>query len=263
MLQTNYQHWLFETKDHIAYLTLNRPESKNRIGQVTLEELGVISEQIKNDPAIWAVVVQANGDGFSGGVDVNLIGQMVGQESEVYRKNLRLVQSFFDAFEAIPKPTIAALHGYVVGGGLILALCCDFRIGADNLSISLPEVKRSIGVIMGTQRITRTIGIAHTKELVMLGNAIDADRAYQMGLLTRLVPKDQLEETATQFARQFLKLPPLAVGVNKIITDQGAYLDRAGQDLEIEAQERLLKTRDFQEAISSFFEKRIPNFKGE
>ena len=199
---------------------------------------------------------------FLAGVDVSLIGDMIGQDYKAYQNNLRESQSVLDAFEALEKPTIAALRGYVVGGGMILALCCDFRIAADNAIFGLPEVKRSIGVIMGTQRITRTIGIAHTKELVMLGNNIKASRAYEMGLVNEVVPQDQLKERVRQFATQFLELPPLAVGLCKQIINEGQFLERAGQELEIEAQATLLNTADFKEAIASFFEKRKPVFKG-
>ncbi|MBX2872640.1 MAG: enoyl-CoA hydratase/isomerase family protein [Saprospiraceae bacterium] len=262
-MQNTYHHWLLDIKEHIAYLTLNRPNKKNRIDTTTLTELGEITEILGSNPSVWVVVVQGAGDCFSAGVDVSLIGNMIGQEEASYRKNLRHAQSFLDAFEALEKPTIAALHGVVIGGGMILALCCDFRIAADNVIFELPEVKRSIGVIMGTQRITRTIGIAHTKEMVMLGAPVRAEQALHMGLVNRVVPVDQLQNQATSFAQQFLELPPLAVGLCKKIIDEGQFLERAGQDLEIEAQLGLLGTQDFKEAIASFFEKRKPIFKGE
>ena len=117
-----YKHWLLEIKDHIAYLTFNRPDKKNRIDHTTLSELGKITQLIKEDNNIWVVLLQANGDCFSAGVDVSLIGSMVGQDIETYRKNLKSAQSFLDDFEALEKPTIAALHGHVIGGGMILAL---------------------------------------------------------------------------------------------------------------------------------------------
>ena len=261
-MNNSYQHWLLEIKEHIAYLTLNRPEKKNRIDDTTLSELGEITQVLDHNPNVWVVILQANGDCFSTGVDVSLIGGMVGQDIETYRKNLRNLQGFLDAFEALEKPTIAALHGFVIGGGMILALCCDFRIAADNVKFSLPEVKRSIGVVMGTQRITRTIGVAPTKELAMLGNSIDAKRALQIGLVNQTTPLNQLNNKTFEFAQQFLALPPLAVSLCKKIINEGQFLARAGQDLEIEAQAALLKTQDFKEAIDSFFEKRKPVFKG-
>jgi len=262
-MQNTYQHWLLEIKEHIAHLTLNRPEKKNRFDNTTLMELGEITRVLSSDPSVWVVVVQGAGDCFSAGVDVSLIGGMVGQEEKAYRENLRTAQSFLDAFEALEKPTIAALHGVVIGGGMILALCCDFRLAADNVKFELPEVKRSIGVIMGTQRITNTIGLAHTKEMVMLGTPVGAERALQIGLVNRVVPLEQLRDETSSFAQQFLELPPLAVGLCKKIINEGQFLPRSGQDLEIEAQRALLGTQDFKEAIASFFEKRKPVFRGE
>ncbi len=258
----DYQHWLFEVESHVAHLTLNRPEQRNRIGDVTLKELALITEEIKGNVDIRAVILRSKGDDFSTGVDVSLIGDMIGSDRATFKKNLRSSQAVLDAFESIEKPIVAALQGYVIGGGLVLALCCDFRIAADNVRVCLPEVKRSIGVIMGTQRITNTIGKAHTKELVMLGNTVTADRAYQMGLFNEVVARDELENRVTTFAEQFLHLPPLAVGLCKKIIDEGQFLQRNGQDMEIEAQSKLLDTEDFKEAISSFFEKRKPVYKG-
>lgn len=261
-MHRTYQHWILEIEAHIAYLTLNRPSKKNRIDTTTLRELGEITEYLSGDPNVWVVVVQGAGDCFSAGVDVSLIGNMVGQEEAAYRENLRHAQSFFDTFEALEKPTIAALQGAVIGGGMILALCCDFRIAAENVVFELPEVKRSIGVIMGTQRITNTIGIANTKDMVMLGTSVAAERALQIGLVNKIVALDQLSDQTQAFAQQFLDLPPLAVGLCKKIINEGQFLERAGQDLEIEAQLGLLGTDDFKEAITSFFEKRKPVYKG-
>ncbi len=256
-----FQHWILEVVGPIATMTLNRPEKKNRIDNTSLEELGRITSIISSNPEIWVVIVKANGDIFSGGVDVSLIGSLVNQETELYRSNLRYAQSFLDQFEALQKPTIAALHGHVVGGGMILSLCCDFRIGAENVIFSLPEVKRSIGVIMGTQRITRTIGMSYTKEMVMLGRPVHAQKAVQIGLLNCVVPLEQLYHEADTWAERIIQLPPLAVGLNKKIINEGQFLDRAGQELEIAAQEKLLGTEDFKEAIDSYFEKRSPIYK--
>ncbi|MEO1652785.1 MAG: enoyl-CoA hydratase/isomerase family protein [Bacteroidota bacterium] len=257
-----YQHWILEIKDKIAHLILNRPEMKNRLDDTTLSELQEITQVLRDDPEVWVVILKSNGDTFSAGVDVNLIGRLVGQDEQVFKDNLKALQVVLDEFEALEKPTIAAMQGAAIGGGVILALCCDFRIAADNVLFGFPEVKRSIGVIMGTQRITRTIGISHTKELVLLGNNINGEKALWMGLINDLVPLNKLEEQAQKLAEQFLALPPLAVGLSKKIIQEGQFMERAGQDLEMEAQSKLLQTEDFKEAIASFFEKRKPLFKG-
>ena len=261
-MNKKYQHWLLAFEGHIAYLTLDRPEVKNRLDATTFAELREITELLSRRRDVWAVILQANGDSFSTGVDISLIGSLIGKDEHSFKQDLRELQEVLDLFEAMEKPTIAALHGHVIGGGMILSLCCDFRIAAENTKFALPEVKRSIGVIMGTQRITRVIGIAHTKELVLLGNSLPVSRALQMGLVNEVVPKEDLEGRVIDFAGQFLELPPLAVGLCKKIINDGQFLERSGQDLEMEAQAGLLQSDDFREAIASFFEKRKPHYKG-
>lgn len=258
----SYQHWNFSIENKIARLQLNRPEKQNRMDDQTLLELQSITKSIAEDRNIWAVIIEGTGARFSSGMDVNLIGGMIGQDYETYKANLYKFQSILDEFEKLEKPTIAKIHGYCLGGGLILALCCDFRIAADNTIFGLPEVKRSIGVIMGTQRITRVAGIAATKEMVMLGENFDAQKGLAYGLVNEVVPFEILENTVKQLANKFHHLPPLAVGLCKKIINEGQFLARAGQDLEIEAQAKLLDSQDFQEAIKSFFEKREPKYQG-
>ncbi len=189
---------------------------------------------------------------------------MVGQDYEAFRNNLYNLQTYLDEFEALPKPTIAKIRGYCIGGGLLLSLCCDFRIASDTAQFMLPEVKRGIAVLMGTQRITRTIGLARTKELTMLGEVLFAPQAYTYGLLTKVVMDEDLDAEAEAFAAKFRQLPPLTVAICKQIADQGQSLTlRQSQDLEITLQSELLQTQDFKEGVTSFFEKRPPVFKGQ
>ena len=258
----NYTHWLLVKEQHLLRLTINNPTKKNRFSQQLFLELRQIIDYINNTADIWVVVIEGAGGHFSSGVDVSLIGQMLGKSEAIYQENLKLLQTIFDDFEAIEKPTIAKIEGYCLGGGIILALCCDFRIVADNAIFGLPEVKRSIGVIMGTQRITRVAGIAAAKEMILLGDNFDAQQAKAYGLVNRVVPVDGLENAVNELAQKFMHLPPLAVGVCKRIIQEGQFAERAGQDLEIKAQYELLATQDFQEAIKSFFEKRAPEYLG-
>jgi enoyl-CoA hydratase/carnithine racemase len=146
---------------------------------------------------------------------------------------------------------------------MILACCCDFRVVSETAVFGLPEVKRSISVIMGTQRITRVAGLAATKEMTLLADNFGAEQAQRYGLVTRLVADDQLETAVAALANKFRKLPPRAVGVAKRIIDEGYTMTmRQSQDLEIEAQQELLNSSDFQEAIAAFFEKRPPRYTG-
>lgn len=261
--QTRMIHWLLNIDDRIATLTLNRPDTRNAITPDALHELRAISRELGADDAVWAIVVQGAGDNFSVGVDVSAIGGMIQQNPADFGPFLRDLQDCMDTFEAIPKPTIAKIRGYCVGGGVILALCCDFRLAAESARFSLPEVKRGIAVLMGTGRITRAIGLARTKELTLLGGVIDAPTALDYGLLTRVFPDNELDTQADAFAAQFRSLPPRTIAIAKQIADASTHLSLAeNQAMEIDLQSTLLNSGDLAEGVKSFFEKRPPNFTG-
>ena len=259
----NYENWLLSIEGHIATLTLNRGKH-NRISPETLYELRDIASFLRGRKDVWVVVVEGAGEHFSSGVDVNTIALLVGQDEQTYRDNLRDLQDCLDTFEQLEQVLIAKIHGYCLGGGLLLSLCCDFRIAAADATFGLPEVKRSIAVIMGTQRITRIAGIAATKEMTLLAELFDAQRAFEYGLLHQVVEGGELETAVSTLANKFNHLPPRDVGVAKRIIDQGYKMSlRESQDFEIEAQAEILQSSDFQEAIASFFEKRPPRYTGE
>lgn len=261
---TQYENWLLEENDRVLTLTLNRPAQHNRITPETLYELREITVWLEGRRDIWAVVVEGAGEHFSTGVDVNIIGLLVGQDEQVYRKNLRDLQDCVDRFEQLEKATIARVHGYCLGGGLILALCCDLRVAAETAVFGLPEVKRSIAVVMGTQRITRVAGVGAAKEMILLAENFDARQAQRYGLVQMVVGEDELETAVATLADKFRRLPPRAIGVAKRIIDRGYPMTlRDSQNLEIDAQHELLNSPDFREAVASFFEKRPPRYTGE
>jgi enoyl-CoA hydratase/carnithine racemase len=256
--------WTLSVDDRIATLTLNRAEQKNSITPEVLTELRAMCAKIRDDQDIWAVILRTEGSQFSVGVDVSAIGQLVEADKVTFGENLRQMQAALDEFEALPQPTIAAIRGFCIGGGLLLTLCCDFRIASRNARFSFPEVKRGIAVIMGTQRITRAVGIARAKELVLLGDLIHADEAGQIGLVTRVVDVDKFDEEVEAFAAKFRSLPPRTISIAKKIADEGQHMTlRDSQDLEIELQAGLLGSHDMGEGVASFLEKRAPNFTGE
>lgn len=258
-----YKNWLFKKEGHVATLTLDRLEKKNTLDPDTVLELREITRSIKEQHDIWAVVVRSQGKHFSVGMDVNGFGSLVGLSKQAFHDSLHNLQSCVDEFEQLEKPTIAQINGYCLGGGLILALCCDFRVADETAVLGLPEVKRSLAVIMGTQRITRIAGVSATKELVMLGDNVNAKRALRLGLLNRVVAEGELETAVSTLTSKLCQLPPRAVGISKRVIDRGHSLSlRDSQDLEIEAQSELLDSPDFQEAIFSFLEKRTPNYTG-
>jgi len=261
---TDYRHWNLAATDHIATLTLCRAAAKNSIVPETLAELRAITAQLAADRDTWAVIVQGDGDHFSTGVDVGVIGRMPSQSEAEYRAGLRAMQNALDEFEALEKPTIAKLRGFCIGGGLLLALCCDFRIASQKTYFSLPEVKIGLAVVMGTQRLTRVIGAAATKELILLGDRFDAETAHRLGLVHRVVPAAALDEAALAFADRFRRLPPRTIAIAKRIIDRGAPLSlRESQNLEIDAQAELLGSSDLREAIASYTERRAPRYTGQ
>lgn len=259
-----YQNWLFNQRDHIATLTLNRPDQSNRLTPETFQELHDITDHLSISKDIWVVIVEAKGKHFSVGMDVAVIGSMIGNSEEQFREGLKGMQQALDAFEGLRKPTIAKLHGFCLGGGLILALCCDFRIASRRTVLGFPEVKRGVPVIMGTQRVRRVVGVTITKELILQAKNINANVAKEYGLVDEVVAPDELDEAVDTLASIFLSLPPRTVGAAKHIIDYGHQLSlRDSQDMEIDVQAELLDSPDFKEAIESFFENREPRYSGE
>jgi enoyl-CoA hydratase len=257
-------HWLLTDEAHVATLTLNRPDVMNRLTAQTLYELRDITARLRTERDIWAVIVQGRGKHFSVGVDVNLIRNRIDQSEQANREFLLGLQRCLDDFEALEKPTIAKLHGFCIGGGLILALCCDFRIASQRAVFGLPEVRLGIGVIMGTQRVTRVAGVSATKEMVLLGKRFNASAAHAYGLVHSVVPPEELHTEVVTLANRFQELPPRTVGIAKRIINVGHNLSmRESQDLEIDAQAVVLGSPDLREAIESYVEQRRPRFTGE
>ena len=261
---SEYKNWLYNPQERIATLTLNRPEHSNNLTLETFQELRDITNHLRTSKDIWAVILEGKGKHFSVGADVDVISSMVDYPQRPFREILLDMQNCLDEFEALEKPTIAKLRGFCLGGGMILALCCDFRIASQRTVLGFPEVKIGVPVFMGTQRVTRITGTATAKELILLGRNFNAGAAKEFGLVHRVVPPDELDTAVARFASKFLKLPPRTVGAAKRIIDVGSYLPlRASQDLEIDAQAELLHSPDFKEAVTSFIEGRSPHFIGD
>jgi len=258
------QNWLLTEETHIAILTLNRPEAMNNLTAETLYELRDITAYLRNRKKVWVVIVQGQGKHFSIGMDVNVIKGRLDQSERANREYLLGLQQCIDDFEALEKPTIAKLHGFCIGGGLILALCCDFRIASQRTIFNLPEIKLGVPVLWGTQRLTHVAGVAAAKEMILLGRRFKARAAQAYGLLHEVVPPDELDTTVAALADKFQRLPPRTVGIAKRIIHSGYNLSpRDSQNLEIDALDELLDSPDSREAIESYSEKRRPQFTGE
>jgi len=263
-MMSQYQHWLLAEAGHVATLTLNRPQAMNSLASETLYELRDVTAYLRGRKSVWAVILQGQGDHFSIGIDVELIRGRIDQSESANRDFLLRLQRCLDEFEALDKPTIAKLRGFCIGGGLILALCCDFRIASQRTVFSLPEVRLGLPIFMGTQRVARVAGIAATKEMILLGGRFRASAAQACGLLHKVVPPDQLDTAVAALADRFQRLPPRTVGIAKRVIDSGYNLSmRDSQDLEIDALAELIDSPDLREAIESYSDKRRPRFTGE
>ncbi|ARD49032.1 enoyl-CoA hydratase [Sporosarcina sp. P37] len=252
----------YEQRDSVAYVMLNRPESMNAFNFQMLLELGQVVEGIRIDPEVRAVVFLGSGDrAFSVGADLKERKTLT--EAQV-RRNLNKIGDVFTMIDQLPQPTIAAINGFAFGGGMELALACDFRIAADSAVMGLTET--GLAIIPGaggTQRLPRLIGEAKAMELILTARRIAADEALRIGLVTQTVPLASLEDTVSKFLDSLLANGPVAVQQAKFAIKQGMMADlQTGLAIERKAYEMTLPTEDRVEALIAFSEKRKPVFKG-
>ncbi len=260
---SEFQNWILTIENHIATLTLNRPTLMNRVSAETFYELRNITAQLRENTDVWIIILHGAGKHFSVGVDITLVKSIIEQDKTEFRDRWQSFQACLNEFEYLEKPTIAKINGYCLGGGLMLALCCDFRIASDTAVFGVPAVNLGVAVIIGTHRITRLVGMAASKELLLRGEKIDAKTARRYGLLHDVVPQAKLDETVDKFARKFCRLPPRSVGVIKQTIHASFDLHpEESQCFELDAQAGLIHSPDFEESITSFFEKRHPKFIG-
>lgn len=217
---------------------------------------------VESDPDVRAVVLCGSGDrAFCAGSDVKEFAALRGRVGE---GKLIAENAMYDRLAALTVPTIAAIGGNALGGGLELAMCCDLRVASRTALLGMPEVR--LGVIPGsggTQRLPRLIGLARAKELILLGDLIDADTAYSFGLVNRVVEPGDAESAALELANTVAQRGPVAVREAKRLMDTTINSPKAeGQAAELAASERVFASDDMLEGANAFFEKRQPEFKG-
>lgn len=258
----NFKYIIYEKREGIATITLNRPEALNAFSKEVVEEIMQTLEDVKNDENVRVVVLTGAGEkAFSAGADIKA---MAGMTSLKARELSLMGERLCLAFENLEKPVIAALNGYALGGGLEVAMSCDLRIASENARMGQTEI--NIGLIPGwggTQRLTRLIGRGRAKELVFTGRMIDARTAEQLGIINIVAPADKFKETVRQSALELASKAPVAVRVAKALINKGADigLDSAIA-LEREGFGVVASTEDLKEGVSAFTEKRKPVFKG-
>lgn len=257
-----YNTIIYEQDKAIAYITLNRPQSMNSLNSELLAELDSAIDATVANNEISVVIIKGGEKFFAAGADIKEIDNLT-SPLEAHNFVTR-VQSAINRIELIPKPVIAAVSGYALGGGCELALACDIRIAAENAMFGLPEIK--LGVIPGgggTQRLPRLIGVGRAKELLFTGDPINAQEAYRIGLANKVVPLESLLDEAKKMASVLIERPSVALMMNKIAVNDGMNMDmRSALAYEVRCFATLFSTEDQKEGIKAFIEKRKPNFKG-
>lgn len=256
----NYQRWLIKRTNGIVTLTVNRPEVRNALDNLSWQELDSILADIAKDTQIRVVIITGAGqEAFAAGADVEWL--LTRPVIEAWDPG---VQGVLDALESLPQPTIAAVNGYALGGGCELALACDLRIASENACFGLTEI--GVGIIPGgggTQRLPRLIGATRAKEMIFLGVLLKADEAQRIGLVNRVCLQTELLSVAEELALRLLKRAPLAVRMAKQAINHGLQTDlKAGLAYEKACQAFLYTTEDQREGMTAFLEKRKPEFKG-
>jgi enoyl-CoA hydratase len=247
----------------ILTITLNRPERLNAFNEDMKAEFSWLTRRIEANAGIRVIIINAAGErAFCAGADVGWFEQ--DWNTPRFRVEYRWIHDFFDLLERIEIPVIAAIQGTCACGGLELAMSCDFRISTEDARFGFTE--GNINLIPGSggcSRLIRLIGPGWAKELVLAGEFIDANRAMQVGLVTRVVPKEKLQAEARALADKLVKKAPLALGLAKAIMNTCENIDSAsGRILERIGQSVLIKTEDHAEGVRAFREKRPPNYRG-
>jgi enoyl-CoA hydratase len=257
-----YATLLLEIRDAVAFVTVNRPEKLNALNAAVIAELGDVAERIGKDPAIRGMILTGAGPkAFVAGAD---IGEIAAQGPVDGKARALEGQRAFRSLEQCGKPVIAAVNGFALGGGCELAMACHLRVASEQARFGQPEVKLGIGPgYGGTVRLPRLVGKGRALELLLTGQMIDAQEAYRIGLVNRVVPADRLMSESEQILRSILENGPLAVQACLEAVDTG--LD-VGVDeallLEANLFGLLSGTADMREGTAAFVAKRTPAFKG-
>ncbi len=253
---------LVETQGKIFMITLNRPEVLNAIRATTVKELQTVLDRFTEDPQLQVLVLTGVGDrAFSAGGDIKSMRDMTKKEAAEFAYQAhRLIETI----EATPKPVLAAVNGIALGAGFDLALACDLTIASERARFGEPPP--GIGITTpfgGTQRLPRIIGVKNTKYLFFTGEFINATRAYQMGLVSKVVPHDQLLGEVQRIADQILSRAPIALAYTKqlINASMKEHISK-GDQMEQELYVKCFETLDQKEGMNAFFEKRKPKFQG-
>jgi len=258
----SYKNLLVDKKDGYVVVTVNRPKVMNALNKETVAEILRCFEELGADGEVKAVIVTGGGEkSFVAGAD---IGELNAADRDGGLEITRNGQAAFGKIEDLPKPVIAAVNGYALGGGCELAMACDIRIASERAKFGQPEV--TLGLIPGyggTQRLSRLVGKGKAKELILTGEMIDAHEALRIGLVERVVPQEKLMSEAEALATKLVGLGPIALKLAKNSIDAGFNIPM-DEALRVESERfgEVCATEDKNEGTKAFLEKRKPEFKG-
>lgn len=255
-------HVNLEVKGTTAWATINRPQTLNAIDEAVLKDLSLVLDQVEANLDVRVLVITGGGDkAFVAGGDIGAMQKLGVLDAQ---KFVYAGHALFNRLEKSPIVVIAAVNGYALGGGTELALACDIRIASERAVFGLPEV--TIGLYPGwggTQRMARLVGTGKAKELIFLGERIDAQEALQIGLVNRIVPHNELLDRCHDIAAKIANNAPIAVKQAKKVINEGIDVPLAqGLVIEAEAWTVNAATEDRVEGLTAFLEKRQPQFRG-
>jgi len=256
-----FENVLVDKRGRIAIVTINRPDKLNALNNATRTEILAAFDELERDDEIRVVIITGAGEkAFVAGADIN---EFAGKTALQMRSTMKGRRAF-DAMEDFPKPVIAMINGFALGGGCELALSCDMRVASTRAKFGQPEIK--LGIIPGgggTQRLTRLIGEGKSMELCLTGDMISAEEALQLGLVNHVYPPEELEAKTMELAGRIAEMSPVAVSMVKKSVKNAARLNlQAGVEAEVDLFAMCFSSEDKEEGVRAFLEKRKPNFTG-
>lgn len=269
MRQDAYETLLTDLDEGILTITINRPEALNALSPVVLDELRDVVSHVRNSvgaehgwPVRGIILTGAGEKSFVAGADIKAMAAMNPEQADAYT---RIAQEFTSWLEELPVPVIAAVNGFALGGGVELAMSCDFIYASENASFGQPEVQ--LGLVPGfggSVRLQQYVGAPMARELILTGRRIKADEALRIGLVNRVfASKDELLAAAKEALNLVKAVSPIAVSVAKqAIRDTAQLTTRDGLDVEREAFVGMFSTEDMREGTRAFSAKETPNFPG-